>query len=261
MCTVSWLHSDSGYQLLCNRDERNTRKVATAPALHERDGVRFIAPLDGDHGGTWIATNEHGLTLALVNGVRPLEPSPRSRGYLLMTLASAGSLNEVAARIGQANLLLYAPFTLVVLQPKHPAALFEWDASRLTTNMNAEDRMPLASSSFDPEGVRTYRQKEFQRFQTAGKLTAETLFTFHQSHGSGPSAYSTCMHRSDAQTVSFTWVDVTEHDVHFFYSPAAPCQWAPGETLDLTLRPKEIPETKPPQPSRRSGRAASARSS
>jgi uncharacterized protein with NRDE domain len=240
MCTVSWLHSGSGYQLLCNRDERNTRRVASAPTLHERDGVRFIAPLDGDHGGTWIATNEFGLTLALINGVRPLEPAPRSRGHLVMDLASTRSANDVATRIGHAHLELYGPFTLVAVQSQHPAALFEWDGNRLTTTMDAEGRMPLASSSYDPEGVRSYRRKEFQRFQSAAKLTAEILFTFHQSHGSGPSAYSTCMHRTDAQTVSFTWIDVTEHNVRFFYSPAAPCQWAPGETLELMLRDQAV---------------------
>jgi hypothetical protein len=236
MCTVSWLHHDTGYQLLFNRDERNTRKVATAPEHHTRNGVQFIAPLDGDHGGTWIATNEFGLTLALLNGLRPVKPAPRSRGHLVMDLAASSSAAEVASRIGQVDLDSFAPFKLAALQPGHPAALFEWDWIELTASMDAEPRMPLTSSSFDPEGVRSFRQKEFQRLQAGNKLRAETLFAFHQSHGTEPSAYSTCMHRPDASTVSFTWVDVTEQDVRFFYSPSAPCQWAPGETLELPRR-------------------------
>ncbi len=261
MCTVSWLHTSSGYQLLFNRDERKTRKVASAPSFHERDGVRFVAPIDGDHGGTWIATNEFGLTLALVNGLRPVEATPRSRGLLVMDLASSESVDEVASRLDHESLDDYAPFTLIAVQPEHAAALLEWDGRQFTSTANAEDRMPVTSSSFDPNGVRASRKKDFQRLQAGGKLSAELLFTFHQSHGAGPSAYSTCMHRPDASTVSFTWVDVTEHDVRLFYSPAAPCAWAPGETLELLRRAYETHETKPPRVSRGSDRAASARSS
>lgn len=261
MCTISWLHDSSSYQLLCNRDERNTRGVASAPEFHTHHGVRFIAPRDGDYGGAWIATNEFGLTLALLNGPRQPEPALRSRGFLVMDLASSATTKEVGARIGQADLEAFAGFQLVALQPGHPAALFEWDELELSASMDAEHRMPLTSSSFDPESVRASRQKEFQRLQTGRKLSAEILFEFHQSHGAEPSAYSTCMHRPDASTVSFTWVDVTEQDVRFFYSPSSPCQWAPGETLELLRRPRDTAEMKPLQASRGTGRAASARSS
>ena len=31
MCTVSWVHEEDGYQLLCNRDEKRTRTQALSP--------------------------------------------------------------------------------------------------------------------------------------------------------------------------------------------------------------------------------------
>ena len=55
------------------------------------------------------------------------------------------------------------------------------------------------------------------------------LYRFHCSHGPGPDAYSPCMHRDDAETVSFSWVIVTRQETRFLYSPAAPCQWSPSE--------------------------------
>jgi hypothetical protein len=67
MCTVSWIHQGSGYQLLCNRDEKRTRRPASAPQLLTRNNVRFVAPIDGDSGGTWVAVNEFGLSLVLLN--------------------------------------------------------------------------------------------------------------------------------------------------------------------------------------------------
>ena len=67
MCTVSWLRQSNGYQLFCNRDEKRTRRPSSGPQLLVRDGVRFLAPIDADFGGTWIAVNEFGLSLVLVN--------------------------------------------------------------------------------------------------------------------------------------------------------------------------------------------------
>ena len=98
--------------------------------------------------------------------------------------------------------------------------------------------MPLISSSYDAPGVQVRRRAEFDRqVESAGsRLDPSTLFAFHASHAAAPSAYSPCMHRADARTVSFSWIKVTGSEVDFFYSPAAPCQWAPGATQRLPRR-------------------------
>jgi hypothetical protein len=241
MCTVSWVHSDEGYQLLCNRDEKHTRLKASAPEVCNVGGVKIIAPADGDFGGTWIAANEFGLTVALLNGPanapRGTVPGNKSRGVLVTELAGAKSLEEVRRQVSKEDLGSFASLKLVALTPARPAFLFEWDGWHFTSTENAEHRMPLTSSSFDAEGVQEKRRQEFsERLSTGRKLDADLLFEFHRSHGlrlHNPSAYSTCMHRSDAETVSFTWIQVSKSDVQFFYSPAAPCQWAPGETIRL----------------------------
>ncbi len=237
MCTVSWVHTGDGYALLCNRDELDTRLSAAAPRTFEANGVSCVAPTDGDFGGTWISTNEFGVTLALLNRSGQGSRASRSRGLLVRELAGSRSVADVQDAMRRAPLDSLAGFMLVALEPGSPAALFEWDGRNQTQLKNAEHRMPLTSSSFDSEGVESSRRSEFEaRVRKAGAASTDVLLEFHQSHGrpANPSAYSTCMHRPGARTVSFTWVEVSEARVRLFYSPAAPCQWTPGETVRLT---------------------------
>ncbi|MGC4054191.1 MAG: NRDE family protein [Paludibaculum sp.] len=243
MCTVSWLHHESGYELLCNRDEKLTRKPAMAPRLQRRDGVRFIAPVDGDCGGTWISANESGVALCLLNGANlgaSAAASPaggaRSRGLVLLELADASSAMAACEQLASTDLDGTAPFTLVALEPGLPAAVSEWNGHELAILPNGDPFMPLISSSFDTQAVCSLRRKEFT-LRTKARVDALSLYHFHESHGAGPSAYTPCMHRPDAQTVSFSWIKVDDHSVDFFYSPAAPCQWHPGQTLQLERRP------------------------
>lgn len=237
MCTVSWIHTQDGYQLLCNRDELDTRMRAEAPAIVAENDVRYLAPTDRNFGGTWIAVNEHGLTFALLNRPTPQAHSSRSRGLLVRELTAHRSIDDVQTQLERTDLSPFAGFDLVVLQPDEAARLFEWDTRQLVVTKNAEHRMPLTSSSFDAESVARSRLTEFTaRVNLAGGVNADVLLQFHQSHGlrhSSPSAFSTCMHRPGARTVSFTWIDVSKSQVQLFYSPAAPCEWAPGETVQI----------------------------
>jgi hypothetical protein len=97
--------------------------------------------------------------------------------------------------------------------------------------------LPLVSSSFDSDAVCTRRRSEYRRLlESYGRLDAEFLHRFHEHHGPVRGAYSCCMHRDDAETVSFSWVKVNAAEVDFFYSPAAPCRWAPGQIRRLARR-------------------------
>ena len=238
MCTVSWIHQGSGYQLLSNRDEKRTRRPASTPRLLTRDSVRFVAPIDGDFGGTWIAVNEYGLSLVLLNRA-PSSPAKLSRGLLPMNLIPSPTLSEIAERISATDLSDFAAFTLAALEPSLPAALFHWDGRGLTADFDGDRHVPLVSSSFDPERVERERRAEFDRLrQLPGGLRAGNLLAFHASHQPerGPDAYSTCMHRPDAETVSFTWVTVNAAEASLYYAPGALCSSLAGESRTLSLR-------------------------
>ena len=233
MCTVSWVHRPGGYHLLANRDEKRTRGSALSPAIRECGGVRYVAPIDADFGGTWIAANEFGVSVCLLNGdaVAPhsCTAPPRSRGLLLRELAWETTGADCLLSLRQFDLGRYAPFVLLILEPDQPAILAEWNRERLIVDP-AVAQMPLTSSSLDSPGVRRHRLKEFAR-RTGGaeRVDPALLYEFHASHAPGRGAYSPCMHREDAETVSFSWVVVTCDEVRFLYSPSAPCQCGPCE--------------------------------
>ncbi len=226
MCTVSWLHEDGGYQLFCNRDEKRSRAQSSGPHVETREGVRCIAPIDGNFGGSWIAVNEHGLSICLLNG-KPSAGPFTSRGLLVLSLIAARSMEEVRARVAAAGLAAYAPFTMAALMPGSPAMVAQWNREELRTNLAGDEMLPLISSSFAPESVRERRTAEFAKMP--GVIDAAAMSSFHASHADGPSAYSPCMHRLDAETVSFSRIRVTPREVEFHYSPGAPCRGLESE--------------------------------
>ncbi|MEW5976001.1 MAG: NRDE family protein [Acidobacteriota bacterium] len=230
MCTVSWLHTPDGYHLLCNRDERFTRQPAFGFRAHTRRGTRFISPRDGDQGGTWLAANEFGVTLCLVNrypcrvcnGQETRQY--RSRGLLVFDLADSKSLVEARQRLERARLHCYRPFSIVVLEPGQAGLLFHWTGRYSLLECNGDPSMPLISSSFDQKGVEVYRRRLFHKLVGSRQsLDLDALMAFHASHLPVESAYSTCMHREDAATVSFSWIEVTSKQVDFRYWPGPPC--------------------------------------
>jgi hypothetical protein len=228
------MHTDDGYELLANRDEKLTRAPASGPRSLESGGVRYVAPLDGDFGGTWVGVNEFGVSFCLMNGAAPAR-GRRSRGLLVRELLNSASITEAAAGVGVSDLSPYAPFAMVLLEPGAQTTVIEWDGRHVAVN-NARSA-PLVSSSYDQAGSERARRQEFATVLGAsGGLHSEALHRFHESHAGEPSAYSPCMHRRDAETVSFSRVRVTGSGIDFYYTGAAPCRRARGETVKLSRR-------------------------
>src|SRR5262249_9603911 len=231
MCTVSWVHQDDGYDLLCNRDELHTRKPALPPRVRERSDVRFIAPIDGDHGGSWIGVNEFGLSLCLLNryqdGKRSTTRSKKSRGLLLASLMGAPSRAEVLDSVLAKDLSRFQGFTLVALEPQKKALLVHWTGHECVSDFDGDGAMPLTSSSYDPVGAAVSRQHCFERLVSGPRKSAELLFKFHASHDPVRGPYSTCMHRDGAKTVSFSWIRVAAGTIEFCYHPVSPCLLLP----------------------------------
>ena len=246
MCTVSWLRHAGGYELFCNRDERHTRKAAEPPVIREARGVRFIAPLDGDHGGTWLGVNESGVSLCLLNryeGAQSLqddvktEDEYRSRGLLLAGLMDSLTVAHAHARLSGADLSRYRPFTLAVLSPSEPTLLVHWTNGQKTFDGAGDASVPLTSSSYRGAEVTAVRKSLFRRMaEASGAFTPSLLRDFHSSHEPARGASSVCMHREDAATVSFSHVKVGYETIRFSYQPAPPCAGSRPVVVRLPLR-------------------------
>jgi hypothetical protein len=228
MCTVSWTHVDGGYHLLFNRDERTTRGRGVAPRVWDLHGVRAIAPLDSDFGGTWIGANELGVSVCLLNRydatTAPLSEPTLSRGLLVLDLLDARSRMAVRERLSETRLDRFQPFTLLALAPDEPALVARWNGRHCLFEYDGEFSNPLISSSFDPVGVETSRRRQFEAIpRSDGRLAPDALVALHHSHEPEPGPYSVCMHRDDASTVSLSWISVSRERVAFRYSDGPPC--------------------------------------
>lgn len=243
MCTVTWLRSEAGYDLFFNRDERSSRKDALPPRVSEGRGVQWLAPVDGDFGGTWIAANECGITIGILNGYRegPLDPLPggRSRGLLVQDLASARTLGELESRLRAEDLDPYRSFRMFAIEPASPLWVAEWDHHALAVDRDAERRIPLISSSIEESEVGAQRRTEFRRVTKSAPLAPDRLEAYHRSHAGGPSVYSVCMHRADAGTRSFTHVAMSEREVRLRYHAGPPCTPASETLVRLPRRSSE----------------------
>ena len=238
MCTVSWVARREGYELLCNRDERRSRKAARGPVLRTSRGVRFVAPTDAEAGGTWIAVNEHGLTLCLLNRYAGAVASAgsvySSRGLLLPDLMGHSDPAEVMRAVARTALSQFQPFTLVALAPGAEPAVAGWTGERLLiSEEDCDSLMPLTSSSFASGDVARARKELFRDMTGSARQTADLLMRFQRSHHPEPGPYSVCMHRAGASTVSFSRVTVTPHSVNFFYQPGPPCEGGPATRVSM----------------------------
>lgn len=242
MCTLTWLRRDDGFELFFNRDEKKDRAPERAPEVFERDGVRFLAPRDGQDDGTWIGVNDRGLAVALLNRYVPSAGPPReafrSRGLLVMDLLTALHRAEVGERLAETELERYKPFSLFAADPAGRARLFEWTGWHLEETEEPDALMPLASSSFDQALARVHRRGLYADLVAAhGAPPGEqALYDFHHSHAGGPGPFSVCMHRPDAETRSFTRVRVGAGGVLLRWRPGPPCVGAKEQALELPRR-------------------------
>jgi hypothetical protein len=236
MCTVSWIHKDGGYHLFCNRDEKKERSPALPPRVDQRGWVRFIAPVDPQSGGSWIGVNEFGVSVCLLNSANPVNAAAalRSRGLIVRDVIWAESTEDCALWLNQLDLSRVAPFTVLLLQPGTPAIIGAWNGEYVDVIRSADSYVPLTSSSHDSSRAREIRRREFRALAaSAGVVDPALLYAFHSGHGPAPSAYSTCMHRPDAETVSFSHIAVTPKEIRFSYWPTSPCKLAAGDVWVL----------------------------
>ena len=225
MCTVSWSRRPGGYDLFFNRDELNTRAPEQPPARQEQAGTSFLAPRDGDHGGTWLLANEFGLTVCLLNDYanrwRPSETGARhSRGHLVLACAAAESPEDVAAIANAQPLGRTLPFQLVTLAPDAPPLVLHWTGSALVRNYDRDLRPPLSSSSYATNEVIALRTWRFAFFvRGRDEPDPADLAAYHRQYYRGSGPHSVLMHRPDAATRSICHVCVDEREVRLDYQP------------------------------------------
>jgi len=242
VCTLSWTTRPGGYWLLFNRDERRTRAPARPPELAALHGVSYLAPTDGDFGGTWIGVNHWGLTVALLNRYEdaPVDPSGGavSRGLLLRSLLDAPSAVALVARLESGagdGLRDYRAFTVVTTDRGGSIQLADWNGQTLEASRGAPG-MVRTSSGRDQRAAERVRSEVLANIVGAkGEITIERLREFHASHLPERGPFSVCMHREEAETQSFTEIDVWHDEAVLRYVAGPPGEGGPVTRVALPL--------------------------
>jgi hypothetical protein len=228
MCTVTFIARQRGYCLGMNRDEKLTRATGLPPKQKKMCGRSVLSPTE-PHGGTWIAVNDGGVTLALINWyavTARVKQDPVSRGSIIKNLCVAVSPEVVGEILGILALRRINPFRLVAIYPAtHEVAEWRWDLKKLTRQDHAWETQQWISSGFDERTAQRVRDQTFRaalRQRSAG--SRNWLRRLHRNHSPAAGPFSTCMHRADAATVSYTEVAVAGAQVEMRYQAGSPCE-------------------------------------
>lgn len=244
MCTMSWFVSANGYELFFNRDESLKRGQAKPPTHQYRDDIAYLSPTDTDAGGTWIAVNQYGVTVCLLNHYQYEQIETYkdwvSRGEIVKQFSIISGPRSAADQFAQLSLDNFRAFRMFVIDRTGQNCLLVWDGHQPRIENNVIP--PKSSSSVDAKHVKTQRRALFedmgltdQKDRSEPDKMREKHLKFHTSHSPDPSKESVCMHRSDAKTVSLCHVRVAEPLIQLRYSDGSPCEVELALPLSLEM--------------------------
>jgi len=221
MCTVSFIPVKDTIFITSNRDEKLSRKHATAPGMFIHNGQKLFYPKDVDAGGTWIVMKENGDAAVLLNGAficHKAEPPYRlSRGIILLDIISTARPSVTFTKI---NLSEIEPFTLVVFE-SYCLYEFRWDGNeKYCRQLNpTEPHIWSSSTLYDGFAVKK-REKWFATFLDSHSiLTQMDILHFHEFTGDGDRHNDLLMNRDGIHTtVSITGIQLTKDRGCILYS-------------------------------------------
>jgi len=227
MCTVSWLNRSDRLEIFCNRDEQRTRQPALPPKKDTRNGTCYISPEDGDAKGSWIAANEHGLAVTLLNHypeITPSAPSPiESRGLLVLELMACRDTADVHATLLDQDLTRFRPFWLLSMEPGLNIAKYQWDGNSLYRSAFEDQVWSVTTSSVQNRAASAYRSVRFEPLLEQLDLpSAKQLRAYHLSQEEEHKDISVRMEREFSLTVSVSHIVIDPDGISFEYWDRTP---------------------------------------
>lgn len=219
MCTLTFVPTADGVLFTTNRDEGYNRKLASPPDLQIGEKSRFLCPIDGQAGGTWIGVTQSGKAICLLNGGRVKHrhspPYRLSRGIIVRDLLSNDQLV-----LSESQLDGIEPFTLFAVDASTKTFLrFIWNGTSLDRSDLAFDRPMIACSStlFDQAGDEK-RQRWFEQWQRQNaRVTPDDVLQFHMEAGKGDDNDSVLLKREEVGTVSVTSIFLSSNQAEMRY--------------------------------------------
>lgn len=239
MCTVTVVPVGEMVRLACNRDELRWRPAALPPWVQHFGDRRAVLPIDPTSGGTWVAGNDAGLAMTLLNvnsekacATTPVRPL--SRGTIIPALLHCDTPLAAAFSALDLNPARFAPFRLVLVNRREVVEVHS-DGSRLRLVWRIRLTRPhlFTSSGLGDQMVEGMRRQLFSEYFDRPWDWLARQDAFHRHRWPDRPHLSVCMHREDARTVSHTVVSLGPDRVTLTYHPDAPDQ--PAERVSVSL--------------------------
>jgi len=210
MCSAAWRFADGGYELGFNRDEKWSRPCSLDPQWETDHPVPGACARDAAAGGTWLFTNAHGITLAVMNaypgGLIP-QPVKTSRGAIPFLAATTETPDGIEAALLETTWKKFAPCRVLMLAPGE-ARHYGWDGIRFSIFPPPEENF-VTTSSFKCEEVRAIRSA---RFREISDRPITGILDDEMAEDPAAAIHAT---RADGGTVSRTSVIVNGQGIHF----------------------------------------------
>lgn len=243
MCTLTVVPLQTGgVQVAFNRDESRSRAAGLPPDVRQFGSRAAVLPTDPVSGGTWLAVNDAGLALAVLNVNPPgsareaLWPA-RSRGEVIPALLECASPSEALAACERRDYRDFAPFRLVLVGHGVVADV-RWDGREpmVMSRLVGNSPQMFTSSGLGDDLVEGVRRELFHEMFAGGPETWEAAqHAFHRHRWPGREHLSVNMSRAGARTVSHAVIDICALEALFTYRADAPDKPADVTTIRLPL--------------------------
>ena len=213
MCTVTIHRVPGRIVATMNRDEAFARAPESPPAIvRGPSGVEWMAPRDGERGGTWMGANSAGVIACLLNAYQPGEsllPDTsgqfRSRGEIIPALLERGPADAALAWLSDDfDPEQYPSFTLLVVSDAVARKIAWLRNGRLDIEPIQSEWTLVSSSGWDSAEVTRWREAEFARWLDGDAAMRGTLPEFHLLQPEGKEDWAPLMNRGWSATRSIT---------------------------------------------------------
>lgn len=225
MCTVSWFTTPKGYELFFNRDESKKRTEALPPEILSGETCEFLSPTDVQGGGSWVATNQFGVTVCLLNLYTDIDLVESdhyvSRGEIIREIAGISSINAVYEHISNYDLSEFRTFRVFAIDVSGKNILLAWNGQVLS--VENDTLPPKSSSSVDTLQVVSGRKALFKNAGLDKSKNRADFLAYQRGHEPNKN-YSVCVHREFTKTVSMSHIVVDNDTVKFDYFNGSPCE-------------------------------------
>ena len=241
MCTLSVIRPprDGVLRIAFNRDELLARPNGLPPRIVRAGDGFAIMPLDAQAGGTWIAVNDRGLAMAVLNVNRAAAPppAPMSRGAIIPRLIHCASVSEASRAASVLPITMLAPFRLVLIDRDAMATIVS-DGSTATTHELDAPPVMFTSSALGDHLVERPRRELFHAM--VRDAAPETQDAFHDHRWPDRPHVSVSMRRPGAATISRTVIEIGAKSVCMRYADVAP-DGGDVTRVSLDLQPASLP--------------------